>query len=172
MAEERGGIVTFKGNPVTLLGPEIKVGDRLPSATLTAIDLKPVSISDSNKAKLIITVPSVDTSVCSLEAKKFSDAVLTLDSSKIAVYLVSADLPFALRRWAKEEGVDNLVLLSDYRGMEMARSWGLYLKELALFARAVYVADADGLVTYREIVPEVAMEPNYAAGLEAVQATA
>lgn len=170
MMEERTGAVTFKGSPMTLIGPELKVGDAAPDATLMTPEMSPLSplTHGAGKKKLIITFPSVDTSVCSLESKKFSDAAKELGDS-VALYAVSADLPFAMRRWCAAEGVDNLTMLSDYRSMEMARGWGLYLKELGLFARAVYALDENGKVTYREIVPEVADEPNYDAAIAAVK---
>lgn len=169
--EERNGAVTFKGNPATLVGPELKVGDTAPAATLTGEDLSAVSPLEhgAGKPKLIITVPSVDTSVCSLESKKFSDAVKEMGDG-VAAYVISADLPFALRRWCAAEGVDNLTMLSDYRTRELAKGWGLYLKELDLLTRAVYVVDQKNRVTYREIVAEVASEPDYTAAIEAIKA--
>jgi len=168
--EERTGTVTFKGSPMTLEGPELKEGAIAPDVTLTGQNMaliSPLSHSEGKK-KLIITVPSVDTSVCSLESKKFSEAAKGLGDS-VAVYIVSADLPFALNRWCAAEGVDNLTMASDYRTMEMARSWGLYIKELGLFARAVYVLDENGVVIYREVVSEIANEPDYDAALSAVR---
>jgi thiol peroxidase len=168
--EERHGAVTFKGNPMTLVGSEVHIGDTVPAVTLTGADLSPVNPLEhgAGKPKIFITVPSVDTSVCSIESKKFSDALQAVGDSA-AAYVISADLPFALKRWCTAEGVDNLTMLSDYRGMEMAKSWGLYLKELGLFARAVYVTDAEGKVVYREIVSEVASEPDYSAAIAALQ---
>ncbi|MBC8101923.1 MAG: thiol peroxidase [Cytophagales bacterium] len=173
MAEERSGVVTFMGGPMTLAGTELKEGDAAPEATLTNGDLAPVRLlgDAAGKAKLVITVPSVDTSVCSLESKKFSDAVKTLDAANIAVYVVSNDLPFAQKRWCVAEGVDNLTLLSDYRDMNLAHKWGLLVKEIDLFARAVYVLDEDNKVVYREIVSEIANEPNYDAAIRAVKST-
>lgn len=170
--EERTGVVAFKGNPMTLLGPELKEGDAAPDVTLYARDLSPVAplSAAEGKARLFITVPSVDTSVCSLESKKFSEAVEGVEG--VAVYVVSEDLPFALNRWCAAEGVDNLTMLSDYRGAEFAKSWGLYLKELGLLARAVYVVDREGKVTYRQIVPEIASEPDYGAAIAAARAAA
>ena len=171
MVEERSGVVTFQGGPITLVGPEIVVGTALPAGQLTGSDMRPVAIGEAGrgKTKLVITVPSVDTPVCSIESKKFSDAVRALDPEKVAVYIVSADLPFAQKRWSDAEGVDNLTLLSDYRSMDTARNWGLYVKEMGLFARAVYVADPTGKVTYSEIVPDIASEPDYDAALAAVK---
>ena len=171
MAEERSGVVTFQGGPITLVGTELKEGDAAPETVLTGTNMSPVNLPGdaAGKAKLVITIPSVDTSVCSLESKKFSDAVKTLDSDNIAVYVVSNDLPFAQSRWCVAEGVDNLTLLSDYRDMNLAHKWGLLVKEMGLFARAVYVLDADNKVTYREIVPEIAQEPDYDAAISAVK---
>jgi thioredoxin-dependent peroxiredoxin len=168
--QERTGVVTFKSNPMTLTGTELKVGDAAPAVTLTGTDLSPVNPVEKSAGKpgLFITVPSVDTSVCSLESKKFSDAVKTF-GDKVAVFVISADLPFALKRWCAAEGVDNLTVLSDYRNRDLASAWGLGLKELDLLTRAVYVTDKSGNVTYREIVPEVAAEPNYDAALAAVR---
>lgn len=167
--EERTDVVTFKGGPMTLVGPELKVGDMAPAVTLTGADLSAVNPlqQGAGKPQLYITVPSVDTSVCSLESKKFSEAVKALGDS-VAVYVISEDLPFALKRWCTAEGVDNLTMLSDYRNRELGKSWGLYLKELDLLARAVYATDKDGKVIYREIVSEIASEPNYEAAIAAV----
>lgn len=169
--QERTGVVTLGGSPLTLLGEELKEGDTAPSATLIAKDFSPIDPlqHSQGKAKLIITVGSVDTSVCSSESKKFSDAVSTLDSAKIAAYVVSADLPFAQSRWCAAEGVDNLTLLSDYREMALGRNWGVYVKESGLHARAVFVLDANNKVVYREIVPEIENEPDYAAAVSAVK---
>ncbi len=174
MAEERSDVVTFQGGPITLVGTELKEGDTAPETVLTGTNMSPVSLPGDaqNKAKLVITIPSVDTSVCSLESKKFSDALKTLPSENIAVYVVSNDLPFAQSRWCVAEGVDNLTLLSDYRDMNLAHKWGLMIKEMGLFARAVYVLDADNKVTYREIVPDIAQEPNYDAAIRAVKSAA
>lgn len=171
--QERTGVVTFKGGPLTLIGPEINVGDAAPDATLAGGDLSPVSLAGATpgKAKLIITIPSVDTPVCSLETKKFGEQAKSLPGD-VAVYIVSADLPFAMGRWCGAEGVDNLTMLSDYRSMGMARAWGLYLKELGLFARAVYVVGKDGKVAYKEIVSDVAAEPDYDAAITAARAAA
>lgn len=171
MAEERTGVVTFKGNPMTLEGPELKQGDTAPGFTATGADMALVSPLDQagGKAKLFILVPSLDTNVCSMETKKFSDAVKNL-GDQATVYTVSADLPFAQSRWCGAEGVQNITMLSDYRNMELARGWGLMIKEMGLLARAVYVLDKNNKVVYREIVPDIASEPDYAAALGALGA--
>jgi thiol peroxidase len=174
MAEERTGVVTLDGRPITLAGPELKVGDTAPDTVLVSTNFAPVNFpgDGADKTKLVITVPSVDTSVCSIESKKFSDAVRNLNAEKVAVYVVSNDLPFAQKRWSDSEGVDNLNLVSDYRNMNLAQKWGLLVKESDLFARAVYVLDSDNKVTYREIVPEIGNEPNYDAAIDAVKSAA
>jgi thiol peroxidase len=171
---ERPG-VTFKGSPMTLGGPELSVGDTAPDVPLVGEGMAKVSplSASSGKARLFVVVPSVDTSVCSLESKRFSDALRAFpEDAPVAVYVVSADLPFAQKRWCGAEGVDNLTLLSDYQELRWGRTWGLVLKELHLLARAVYVVDATGRVTYREIVPEVAAEPDYHSAIAALQAAA
>jgi len=172
---ERTGVVTFKGNHMTLVGPELSVGHAAPDAGLTSTALAPILpiSAASGKAILFVIIPSVDTSVCSLESKRFSEEVRMLPADlPITVYGVSADLPFALRRWCGAEGVDNLIMLSDYRGLRFGHAWGLAIKELHLLARAVYVIDKEGKVVYREIVPEVSSEPNYEAAMAALKAAA
>ncbi len=171
MSIERSGVVTFKGGPMTLLGPELSVGAKATGTTLIGAGLAPVNPLEAGagKTKLFVFVPSVDTSVCSIEGKKFSDASQAF-SEDVVVFLVSADLPFAQGRWCQAEEVKNLTMLSDYRDMGLAKSWGLYLKELGLYARAVYVVDKNDTVTYAEIVGEVAAEPDYAAAVAAVKA--
>jgi len=172
---ERAGTVTFKGNPMTLVGPELSVGDTAPDITLTGEGLVPIAplSASADKARLFVVIPSVDTSVCSLESKKFSEALKAFPAeAPVAVYVVSADLPFAQKRWCGAEGVTNLTLLSDYRGLAFGYAWGVVLKELYLLARAVYVVDKEGKVTYREIGPEVATEPDYTAAIAALEKAA
>jgi thioredoxin-dependent peroxiredoxin len=163
--------VTFQGQPLTLAGTNLDVGDRARDIQVTGLDLSPVLPLEHSqgKVRLFITVPSLDTEVCSLETKKFSDALKNLSES-VAVYLVSADLPFAQKRWSETEAVDNITMLSDYRGMDFARSWGLFVQELGLLTRAIFVVDPTGVVTYSEVVPELTSEPDYAAAIAAVKA--
>jgi thioredoxin-dependent peroxiredoxin len=169
--QEKLDVITFKGGPLTLLGPTIAVGAKAPDAILIGAGLAPVQpiASASEKTKLFVLVPSFDTPVCSIEGKKFSDATQSFGDD-VVVYGVSADLPFAQGRWCEAESVKNLVMLSDYREMSLAKSWGLFIKELGLFARAVVVVDKSGTVTYCEIVSEVTNEPDYAAAVNAVNA--
>jgi thioredoxin-dependent peroxiredoxin len=163
--------VTFQGQPLTLVGTNLDVGDRARDIQVTGLDLSPVLPLEHSqgKVRLFITVPSLDTEVCSLETKKFSNALKNLSES-VAVYLVSADLPFAQKRWSETEAVDNITMLSDYRGMDFARSWGLFVQELGLMTRAIFVVDPTGVVTYSEVVPELTSEPDYEAAIAAVNA--
>lgn len=172
---EHTGVVTFKGAPMTLVGPALVVGDTAPDETLTGAGLSgvnPLSASEG-KARLFVVVPSVDTSVCSLESKRFSDELKSFSAdAPVAVYVVSADLPFAQKRWCGAEGVDNLTMLSDYRGLAWGSAWGVVLKELQLLARAVFVVGKDGRIAYKEIVGEVASEPDYNKAIEALRTAA
>lgn len=170
--QERAGAVTFKGEPKTLVGPELRVGDALPSFTLVGADLQPVTpqgITENGKsAALLIVVPSLDTSVCSLESKTFNGRIGDLPSGVVA-YVVSRDLPFAQARWAKEQGDVRLRFLSDYLDHSFGRAMGLEIKELGLLARAVIVVGKDGKVRYLQLVREVAQEPNYDEALAAAR---
>lgn len=169
--QEKTGVVSFKGSPMTLVGGDLTVGEKATATTLIGAGLAPVNPLEDGvgKTKLFVLVPSFDTSVCSLEGKKFSDASQQFGDD-VVVYGVSADLPFAQGRWCQAEEVKNLVMLSDYREMALAKSWGLFIKELGLFARAVVVVDKTDTVTYVEIVPEVAAEPSYESAVAAVLA--
>ncbi|MBC7807061.1 MAG: thiol peroxidase [Akkermansiaceae bacterium] len=172
---EHVGVVTFKGAPMTLVGPALVVGDAAPEETLTGQGLIPVMpLADSEgKARLFVVVPSVDTSVCSLESKRFSDELKAFPvGAPVAVYVVSADLPFAQKRWCGAEGVNNLTMLSDYKSLAWGAAWGVILKELHLLARAVFVVGKDGRITYKEIVGEVASEPDYAKAMNALKLAA
>lgn len=170
---ERPDAITFRGAKVTLVGKELAVGDQAPDFTLAATDLAPTTFADLSdnhqKAVLIIMVPSIDTSVCSLETGKFNKHVASLPVGKIKVVTVSADTPFAQKRWAREEGVDNIQMLSDHKDRAFADAFGVRIKELGLLARAIYLVDKNGVVRYIQTVPEVATEPDYDAVLKAAR---
>jgi thiol peroxidase len=167
MPQERPGAVTFKGNPMTLVGPELNVGDAAPDFAAVAADLSPVSLStDAGKTRLVIAVPSLDTAVCSLETKKFSDRAKELPDNAV-VYVVSADLPFAQKRFCGAEGIDNVKTVSDHRSLSFAKRYGILIDELKLLARSVFVIGPDDHLAYQEIVPEVTNEPNYDAAIDA-----
>ncbi|MFY3792197.1 thiol peroxidase [Ureibacillus sp. MALMAid1270] len=162
--------VTFKNNPVTLVGKEVKVGDPAPDFTVLANDLSPVSLKDTEgKVRLIISVPSLDTGVCDAETRRFNEEVASIGGD-VAFYTVSVDLPFAQKRWCAAAGIEGVHTVSDHRDLSFGEAYGVYMKELRLLARAVFVIDRTGTVTYVEYVPEGTSHPNYEAAIEAVKA--
>ena len=166
---EREAAVLFKGNPATLLGPEIKVGDKAPDFQVVDNALQPVTLAtDADKVRLITVVPSLDTPVCDAMTRHFNQDAAELPDS-VAVYTVSVDLPFAQKRWCGNAGIDKVQTLSDYQERSFGLNYGLLLKNLKLLARAVLVVDKNDKVTYFELVPEVTAEPDYAAALAAVK---
>jgi thiol peroxidase len=170
MAEqERQGVVTFKGNPLTLIGKELKVGDKAPDFTVTSQDMAPVAFSKFNgKVCIVTSVPSLDTPVCDIMTRRFAKEAVALDGD-VAILTISMDLPFAQKRWCVGAEVKEIQVLSDYKDASFGRAWGLLIKELHLDARAVYVIDAAGVVRYAQIVKEVTQEPDYNAALEAAK---
>lgn len=172
MAEERRGLVTLKGNPVTLLGPTIKPGDDAPDVELLTNDLEPFKLSSlKGKVAVLITVPSLDTQVCDVETKRFNDEAQKLGDG-VAVVVISVDLPFAQKRWCGAAGVSAVQTLSDHRDTAFGLAYGVLIQGVRLLARAIFVVDKDGDVRYVQIVPEVAQEPDYAAVLDAVRGLA
>lgn len=162
--------VTLKGNPVALNGTVPDAGQTAPDFTLTANDLSSVSLSDSSgKIRLISVVPSIDTPTCSIETKRFNQE-LDNTSDNVVAYTVSVDTPFAQKRWCGAEGVDKMQLLSDYKGATFARAYGLYIENpLGAAARCVFIIDGDGKIVYRQLVPEIANEPDYQEVLSKLQ---
>jgi len=173
--QERTGAVTFKGNPITLLGPELHVGAPAPEFALTAGDLSNVTreilLDAGRRAALLIAVPSLDTSVCSLESQKFNRRLGEIPGD-VQAAVVSMDLPFAQARWCAAEGDVKLQMLSDYRDHSFGLNYGLLIRELGFLARAVIVIAKNGTISYVEVVPEIAAEPNYDAALKAAAAAA
>lgn len=165
--QERTGLVTLKGNPVTLLGPEVKVGQPAPDVELTANDLSAVQLSSfKGKVCIITSVPSLDTPVCDTETRRFNESASRMGND-VVVLAVSMDLPFAQARWCGAAGVKNVQTLSDHRDAAFGSSYGVLIKGLRLLARAVFVVDRQGVVRYTELVKEVASEPDYEAALAA-----
>ncbi len=168
---ERHGAVTFKGTPLTLLGSEIGQGDQLPDASLLATDLSEVKLSSfRGKVLVLIAVPSLDTPVCDLETKRFNEEAGRLGGQGVQFVTLSMDLPFAQARWLKANGADNVVALSDHRDAAAGERLGVLIKELRLLARAIWVVDKQGGVSYFQLVGEVADEPDYDSVLDAVKA--
>ncbi len=153
--------VTMKGNPVELSGNLPQVGQPAPDFTLVANDMSAISLADSNgKVRIVSVVPSVDTPVCSIETARFNRELDSLPDNVVG-YTVSVDTPFAQKRWCAAEGVEKMQLLSDFKGQEFAKNWGVYLPKLGITARAIFIIDADGKVAYSQLVPEIAQEPDY-----------
>ena len=167
---ERTGLITFKGKPLTLLGNEVKVGQKAPDAELVANDLSVVRLSSlsSGKICLLAAVPSLDTPVCDLETRRFNKEASSLGDD-VKVLTVSMDLPFAQTRWCGAAGAKNVQTLSDYRDANFGKAYGVLIKDLHLLARAVFVLDKQGIVRYVELVKEVASEPDYDAALTAAR---
>lgn len=167
---EKTGIITFKGNPMTLLGPELNVGDAAPDFAVVDNGLAAVSLSNyAGKIKIISAVPSLDTPVCDTETRRFNQEAASLPGD-IVVLTVSLDLPFAQKRWCGAAGIDKVVTLSDYRERSFGLGYGVLIKELLLLTRAVFVVDAANIIRYIQIVPEVTGEPDYAAAIAAAKA--
>jgi len=167
---ERKGLITIHGNGLTLLGNELKVGNRVPDATLLSNDLQPVSLSSyRGKVTVILSVPSLDTPVCDIETRNFNKKASSL-SKDVAILAVSMDLPFAQKRWCGAGGVNNVVTLSDHRDASFGSSFGVLIKELRLLARAIFVIDREGTVRYVQLVKELSSEPDYDAAYKAIEA--
>jgi thiol peroxidase len=165
---EQKGVITMKGKPLTLMGKEVKVGDAVPDAVVVANDLSEVKLSSyRGKVCIITSVPSLDTSVCDIETRRFNEEAGKLDG--VVVLTISMDLPFAQKRWCGAAGVKNVVTLSDYRYASFGNEYGVLIKELRLLARTVFVVDKAGIVRYVQIVPEIATEPDYDAALKAAK---
>jgi len=167
---ERTGIITFKGNPFTLLGPELKVGDKAPDFSVVDNALAPVALaSHAGRIRVISAVPSLDTPVCDTETRRFNQEAAALPDN-VVVLTVSLDLPFAQKRWCGAAGIDRVTTLSDYRERSFGTAYGVLIKELLLLSRSIFVIDAKDTIRYIQHVPEVTSEPDYAAVLNAVKA--
>ena len=166
--QEYAGKVTMRGNPLTLVGKELKVGDQAPDFRVLDNDLSPVQLSSyRGKICVISSVPSLDTPVCDMETRRFNDEAGKLGSD-VVILTISMDLPFAQKRWCGAAGVDKVITLSDHLDASFGEAYGVLIKELRLLARAVFVVDREGIVQYIQLVKEVADEPDYDAVLDAV----
>lgn len=167
--QERTGIVTLKGNPMTLLGPALKAGDRAPDFTVADGSLGLVRLKDfAGKKKLISVVPSLDTPICELQTKRFHEEAARLPAG-VAVLTVSMDLPFAQSRFCTTHGIDKIRVLSDYKDASFGLAYGVLIKEVRLLARSIFVLDAADVIRHLQIVSEVANHPDYDAALSAVR---
>jgi thiol peroxidase len=158
---ERKGLVTFKGNPLTLEGGAVGVGDRAPAFTVLDKDLTPVSLADfSGKVKIISVTPSLDTPVCSLQATTFNEKARSLSPDTVIIN-ISMDLPFAIARFCSSAGIDGVRTLSDHRDASFGTAYGVLVAELRLLARSIFVIDKTDVIRYVEIVREMTNEPDY-----------
>jgi len=167
--KERSGIITFKGNPFTLLGPALTVGDKAPDFTVVDNGLAPVTLASSaGRIRIISAVPSLDTPVCDTETRRFNQEAAGLPDA-VVVLTISLDLPFAQKRWCGAAGIEKVTTLSDYRERSFGQNYGVLIKELLLLSRAIFVIDAQDVIRYIQIVPEVTSEPDYAAVIAAAK---
>ncbi len=165
---ERKGIVTMKGKPLTLLGTDIKTGDRAPDFTALDGELNEVKLSDfDGKIKVISVTPSLDTAVCDLQLRRFNHEAASLPAD-VVVLNVSMDLPFAVARFCTAAGIDRAKALSDHRDAGFGTAYGVLIKELRLLARSIFIIDRENIVRYREIVPEETHHPDYDKALSAL----
>ncbi|WP_282936714.1 thiol peroxidase [Paenibacillus sp. RC67] len=169
MAQERTGVATFKSNPITLVGPEIKVGDKAPDFQVNKNLMEQASLADyAGKVKLISVVPSLDTGVCDAQTRRFNEEAAKLGDN-VVVLTVSVDLPFAQSRWCGAAGIDKVVTLSDYKSKSFGEAYGVLIKEIQLLMRSIFVIDANDTVQYVEYLGEMTEHPNYEAAVEAVK---
>jgi thiol peroxidase len=167
---ERANAITVKGNGVTLIGPELKAGDKAPDFTVVDKGLQEKRLSDfTGKVKILSVTPSLDTPVCDAQARRFNDEASKLGDD-VAVINISMDLPFAIGRFCTTAGIEKVETLSDHRDASFGAAYGVLIKELRLHARAIFVVDAADKITYVEIVPEMTDNPNFGAALEAARA--
>lgn len=160
------GIITFKGNPMTLNGEMIKPGDKAPDFTALATDMAPHKLSDyAGKVRILSVMPSVDTGICAAQTRRFNVEAAKLDN--VVILTLSNDLPFALGRFCAAEGIDKVITLSDYKNTEFGLAYGFLIEELRLLARGIVVIDQQGIVQYVEYVKEVTTHPDYDAALAA-----
>ncbi|RIO45861.1 thiol peroxidase [Staphylococcus saprophyticus] len=157
--------ITFKQEPITLLGSQVKTGETAPEFTLLDNDLNEVNLSTyDGQKKLISVVPSIDTGVCDQQTRKFNEEASQEDG---VVLTVSVDLPFAQKRWCASNGLDNVITLSDHRDLSFGKNYGVVMEELRLLARSVFVLDKNNKVVYSEIVSEGTDFPDFESALEA-----
>ncbi len=170
--QKRANAVTFKGNPLTLIGPQLKVGDKAPDFACATTSLELLTLAKTpSKTRLLSVVPSLDTPVCSEQTRKFEQAIASL-KDKLASYTISLDSPFAQKRFCSAENISTMQTLSDTHDHSFGQNYGVLIEGLPipLLSRAVFVVDKTGKITYVEYVPEVTSHPNYDKALEALKA--
>ncbi|GAB2700210.1 thiol peroxidase [Paenibacillus thermoaerophilus] len=169
MSQERTGVATLKGNPITLIGPQLQPGSQAPDFQLNKALTEVVSLADfAGKVKLISVVPSLDTGVCDAQTRRFNEEAAKLGDN-VVILTVSVDLPMAQARWCGAAGVDKVVTLSDYKTREFGKSYGVLIKELQLLMRSIFVLDANNTIQYVEYLGEMTEHPNYENAIAAVK---
>lgn len=160
--------VTFKGNPVTLIGNEIKVGDKAPDFTVLSSTLTPTTLAEYKGKVIVIAVyPSIDTGICAAQNRRFNQEADNLKD--VTVLSISVDLPFAQSRFCAAEGLNNIVTLSDHKDLDFGMKYGFVIEELRLLARGTVIIGKDNIIKYVEFVPEIAQEPDYEAALKIIK---
>jgi thioredoxin-dependent peroxiredoxin len=158
----------MKGNPLTLIGPQLQAGDHAPDFSVVDGSLSPVDLEKTgHNVRIISVVPSLDTPVCDLQTKRFNEEAAKLPS--VDILTISMDLPFAQKRWCGAFGVDRIKMLSDHRSGSFGEAYGTLIKDLRIESRAIFVLDGENLIRYVEYVKEVADHPNYDAALAAAK---
>lgn len=161
----------LKGNVVNLTGTEVNVGDKAPVVNVVGKDLSNITVGQSEKSQIVVVVPSLDTAVCAAETRRFNTEAAKVDNAEVVV--VSMDLPFAMGRFCTTEGIENLQVGSDFRNKDFANAYGVLIADgplAGVTARAIFVINKEGTVTYKQIVPEITQEPDYEEALEAIKA--
>jgi thiol peroxidase len=166
--EKHSGIITFGGNPMTLLGALAKEGEKAKDFTVLGNDLKPYKLSDYNgKIRIISVVPSVDTGVCAAQTRRFNEEAAKLDN--VVILTISCDLPFALGRFCAAEGIDKVITLSDHKETDFVIKYGFLIDELRLLSRGIVIVDEKGIIRYVEYVGEITNHPDYIKALDALK---
>ena len=170
MSVERKGLIEFRGQDVTVVGEDIRVGDRAPEFSALTMDWAWVNALESTqgKVRIIGSLPSLSTDVCDRETKKFNTEAGSLGSD-VAILMVSMDLPWTLNQWCAAAGVEQLTTLSDHKNAEFGKKYGVFLKELRIFRRAIFILDRSGKAVYVEYMPSLGDEPDYSLVLEAAR---
>lgn len=165
---ERAGATTLSGNPMTLVGPELKQGDTAPDFNVIDSSLKPVRLADTaGKTRIFSVLPSLDTPVCDAQTKRFNEEGARLKD--VDIYTISMDLPFAQKRFCNSYALDNVIMLSDHRDGSFGEAYGTLIKELRILSRAIFVVGPDNKLRYVEYVPEVGNFPDYEAAVAATK---
>ena len=159
--------ITFNGDPITLVENQVKVGDTAPDFLVVDNTLKDLTLSDTKGKRIFVTVPSLDTSVCDMEVRKFNEEASRLDD--VTVYVVSMDLPFAQVRWCGNAGVDRVKTVSDYKQKSFGKNYGALIEEFCFLTRAIFGVDENNKITYVEYCKDVINEPDYESALNAVK---